>query len=111
MLKRVGLREDPWGTLQMILVAGDCKGGDENFLGSFDEEGGEPVQCLVSDSCVEEACSEDLVADSVEGCGEVQEDECNGLALVNSGSDVVSAGDEGGLSAVVLTESRLGGVK
>ncbi|KAJ1195144.1 hypothetical protein NDU88_004425 [Pleurodeles waltl] len=90
---------------------GGLEGWETDFLGSDGEKGGEPVKVFVADPIVVKACAECVVADSVKGCGEVQEYECNGLAHVDSGSDFVGACDGSGFRAVVLAEHRLGGVE
>ncbi|KAJ1193976.1 hypothetical protein NDU88_003271 [Pleurodeles waltl] len=80
---------------------------DADSLSSIREEGCDPVQGLVVDPDVVEACAEGVVTDGVEGCRQVKEDEGSGFTFVEHDPDVVGCNDESGLGAVVLTEAGL----
>ena len=51
------------------------------------------------------------MGDGIEGDREVQEDEGCSIASVEEDADIVCGGEEGGLSAVVALEARLGEVQ
>ncbi|KAJ1165524.1 hypothetical protein NDU88_005951 [Pleurodeles waltl] len=87
------------------------EGGEADSLGPSGEEGDDPFQGLASDAGAAEAVYQGAVADRVEGCREIQENEGHGFTLVGQGSDVVRGCDEGGFGAVVGPESELSGVE
>ncbi|KAJ1095027.1 hypothetical protein NDU88_000198 [Pleurodeles waltl] len=95
-IEGVGLSEDPWGTLQMVLVA-------------FDQNGGRQILCVLSER--KEVIQSRALWQIPVSKRHVEEDEGNGFTCVEPGPDVVGAGDEGGRGAVVFAESRLGDVK
>ncbi|KAJ1097459.1 hypothetical protein NDU88_002577 [Pleurodeles waltl] len=87
------------------------EGREVDSMSSAGEEGCDPVQGLVVDPSFVEASAEGVVTDGVEGGREVQDDEGHSFTFVEHGPDVTGCGDEGGLSAVVPTESGLGDVQ
>ncbi|XP_069068708.1 cytochrome P450 2J5-like [Pleurodeles waltl] len=99
------------GDATVDVFVGRDVGREADLLCSPSEDGGDPVENTFLDADAMESGDEGVVGYSVEGHREVEEDEGCCSTEVWEVPDVISCCDQGGLSAVVWSEARLGWVE